>query len=73
MGWETPIKTEISRQCNNSQTRNSVTVTCNSVTEQNSLTANNQSIYYDQNCVPCKATSDTYQILAVIGSSFQTN
>ena len=55
---------------NNSHTRNSVTMSCNSVTEQNLLIANNQYTYYDQTFVHCIATSDTYQILLVIGNNW---
>ena len=54
-----------------SHTRNSVTMSCNSVTEQNLLIANNQCMYYDQTFVHCVATSDTNQMLLVIGNNWQ--
>ena len=41
-----------------------------SVTDQNLLIANNQCMYYDQTCVHCIATSDTYQILQVIDNNW---
>ena len=55
---------------NNSRTRNSVTMSCNSVTEQNLLIANNQCMHYDQTFVHCIATSDTNQMLLVIGNNW---
>ena len=54
---------------NNSHTRNSVTMSFNSVTEPNLLIANNQYMYYDQTFVHCLATTDTYQMLLVIGNN----
>ena len=55
---------------NNSHTRNSVTMSYNSVTEQNLLIAKNQCMYYDQTFVHSIATSDTNQILLVIGNNW---
>ena len=46
-------------------------MSCNSVTKQYLLIANYQCMYYDQTFVHCVATSDTNQILLVIGNNWQ--